>query len=169
VDPFPDRDLEAYVGSRRTGTALAAWPPEVYDGLVAVARHADELLDRVTRTCLVHGDLNPKNLLVDPASLEVTGVLDWEFAHAGVPGTDLGNLLGFERDPVLTEAVLASYCEAVPDAGATPPVQVLDRARAADLMALVELAARRGENPVTERAHRLLVTVAGSGDLHAAG
>jgi len=32
----------------------------------------------------------------------------------------------------------------------------------------VDLAARRGENPVTERGHHLLRAVASSGDLHAA-
>ena len=53
--------------------------------------------------------------------------------------------------------------ELVPDAGD----DVLDTARAADLFALVDLAARRGENPVTERAHDLLRAVAVSGDLHA--
>jgi aminoglycoside phosphotransferase (APT) family kinase protein len=117
----------------------------------------------VTRTCLVHSDLNPKNLLVDPETLEVTGVLDWEFAHAGGPTTDLGNLLRLDRDPAFVDAVLDVYRTRVPDAGD----DVLDRARAADLYALVDLAARRGENPVTERAHDLLLAVASSGDLHA--
>jgi hypothetical protein len=51
----------------------------------------------------------------------------------------------------------------VPDAGG----DVLDRARAADLYALVDLAARRGENPVTEQAHDLLLAVVSSGDVHA--
>ena len=57
----------------------------------------------------MHSDLNPKNLLVDPDTLDVTGVLDWEFAHAGHPFTDLGNLLRFDRDPAFVEAVLAAY------------------------------------------------------------
>ena len=59
------------------------------------------LLDTVPRVCLVHSDLNPKNLLFDPDTLALTGVLDWEFAHAGHPFTDLGNLLRFDRDPVV--------------------------------------------------------------------
>ena len=56
-----------------------------------------------------------------------------------------------------------SVAVVIPDAGD----DVLDTARAADLFALVDLAARRGENPVTERAHDLLRAVAVSGDLHA--
>lgn len=163
VEPLPGGDLVDFVEARRSGTALAGWPQREYDGLRAVADRAQATLDAVRRTCLVHSDLNPKNLLVDPETLEVTGVLDWEFAHAGRPGTDLGNLLRFDRDEAFAGALLDVYRERVADAGET----VLDQARAADLVALVDLAGRRGQNPVTERAHDLLRAVALSGDLHA--
>lgn len=161
--PLPAGGLVEFVQAHRSGTAMEAWSAEEYDGLLHVAEQAEAHLDRVARTCLVHADLNPKNLLVDPQTLEVTGVLDWEFAHAGLPGTDLGNLLRFERDPVLTASVLRAVREWVPDAGP----DLLDQARAADLYALVDLAGRLGENPVTERAHALLLAVATTGDLHA--
>ena len=59
--------------------------------------------------------------------------------------------------------MLATYSGHVVDA----PDDVLDLARAADLYALVDLAARRAENPVAERAHHLLAAIAASGDLHA--
>jgi Ser/Thr protein kinase RdoA (MazF antagonist) len=36
-----------------------------------------------------HGDYGPQNLLYDEATLDVTGVLDWEFARPGRPITDL--------------------------------------------------------------------------------
>ncbi len=163
TEPLPADDLAGFVEQRRAGTALALWPEREYDALLAVADRAQDLLDGVGRTCLVHSDLNPKNLLVDPDTLTVTGVLDWEFAHAGGPVTDLGNLLRLDREPVFAGAVLQTYRESVPDASE----ETLDLARAADLYALVDLAARRGENPVTERAHDLLRAVASSGDLHA--
>ncbi len=163
VEPFPDGGLAEFVAAERMDSALADWPAEEYDALLALANHAQVLLDDIRRTCLVHSDLNPKNVLVDPETLEVTGLLDWEYAHAGLPGTDLGNLLRFDRQQPFAEAVLSAYRQGVPDA----PVDVLDVARAADLFALVDLAARRGENPVTERAHDLLRAVALSGDLHA--
>jgi aminoglycoside phosphotransferase (APT) family kinase protein len=163
IEPFPLADLTELVAAARSATALADWPANEYDALLGVADRAQVLLDGITRTCLVHSDLNPKNVLVDPVSLEVTGLLDWEFAHAGLPGTDLGNLLRFDREPPFVEAVLRAYGERVPDAGD----EALDAARAADLVALVDLAARRGANPVTERAHDLLRAVARSGDLHA--
>ena len=163
VRPMPAGGLVDFVVAHRSGTALEQWPSEVYDALLRVASRAEDLLAALDRTCLVHSDLNPKNLLVDPDTLTVTGLLDWEFAHAGWPVTDLGNLLRFEREPVFADAVLNRYREHVVDAAAN----VLDLARAADLFALVDLAARTSENPVTERASRLLAAIARSGDLHA--
>ncbi len=38
---------------------------------------------------LVHGDYGPQNILLDQAAHEVTGVVDWEWAHAGDPVEDL--------------------------------------------------------------------------------
>jgi aminoglycoside phosphotransferase (APT) family kinase protein len=118
------------------------------------------LLDTVGRRCLVHSDLNPKNLLVDPATLAITGVLDWEFAHAGHPATDLGNALRFDRDPAYADGVLAAYVERL----GGEPAELVRLARAADLWALVELAGRRGDHPVAERAHDLLLGIARAGD-----
>ena len=126
--------------------------PVEIDGLWEVATDAQSLLDTVARTCLVHGDLNPKNLLVDPATLALTGVVDWEFAHAGHPFTDLGNLLRLDRRPEFEGAVLAAYAER----RGVPPADALALARAADLWALVDLSARRTANPVAARADRLL-------------
>ena len=84
-------------------------------------------------------------------------------AHSGHPFTDLGNLLRFDRRPTYLEAVLGAWCER---RGRTPP-EALDLARAADLWALVNLAARAGENPVADRAAALLREIARSGGLHA--
>ena len=145
--------------------ALAHWSPDELDGLREVAADAQALLDTVGRFCLVHSDVNPKNVLVDPDSLEVTGLLDWEFAHAGHPYTDLGNLLRFDRQPAFIEAVLEAY---VARHGGTP-ADALAMARAADLWALVDLASRRGQNPVAARAHDLLLTIARAGDTGASG
>ncbi|MGZ4500571.1 MAG: phosphotransferase family protein [Nocardioidaceae bacterium] len=165
VEPMAGGDLVEFVRGHRASTALAAWDAAAYDGLLAVADRAQTLLDRVDRVTVVHSDFNPKNLLVDPDTLEVTGVLDWEFAHAGLPVTDLGNLLRFERDAAFAEGVVAAFRASVPDAGA----DVLDLARAADLYALVDLAGRRGSHEVADRAHNLLYAIACTGDLHAWG
>jgi aminoglycoside phosphotransferase (APT) family kinase protein len=155
---FPEADLGEWVESR-----LTTWSTGDRARLVAVADRAQDLLDLEPRACLVHSDLNPKNVLVDATSLEVSAVLDWEFAHAGHPWTDLGNVLRFERHPAYVDAVLEAWTAR----HGGRPERLLDGARAADLWALVDLAARAGENPVADRADQLLRAVAGTGDLHA--
>jgi aminoglycoside phosphotransferase (APT) family kinase protein len=139
------------------------WEPALLGRLESVAEDAQARLDEVGRTCLVHSDANPKNLLVDPATLTVTGLLDWEYAHSGHPFTDLGNLLRFDRRPAYLEAALAAWCVR---RGGTPR-EARDLARAADLWALVDLAARAGDNPVADRAAAHLREIARTGDLHA--
>jgi aminoglycoside phosphotransferase (APT) family kinase protein len=164
IDEFPgvSDGLPGWVDAHRE--ALTGWDEDALSGLASLAERAQDLSDAVDRTCLVHSDFNPKNLLVDPETLEVTGLLDWEFAHSGSPYTDLGNLLRFERDEAFTTGVLTDYGD--PDLELT-----LDLARAADLFALVDLAARdhdaASRNPVTTAANDLLRAMADSGDLHA--
>ncbi|NYD41557.1 phosphotransferase family protein [Nocardioides panaciterrulae] len=144
--------------------ALGWWRPGELGGLREVVLDAQALLDTVGRRCLVHGDLNPKNLLIDRGTLAVAALVDWEYAHAGHPYTDLGNLLRFERDPAFTTAVLEAY---VARRGGTP-AEALALARAADLWALLDLARRRSENPVAEAADRLLREIARTRDPQAA-
>lgn len=150
-------DLPSFVSSLVPGSALVAWSADEHERLLALADRAQDLLDPISRRCLVHSDFNPKNLLVDPVSGEVTGLLDWEFAHAGLPVEDLGNLLRFDDSPAFASAVLDS----VEIDGLDPegPDDLLELARAADLFALVELASRAGENPVATRAHDHLRTL----------
>ncbi|GAA2583906.1 phosphotransferase family protein [Dactylosporangium fulvum] len=47
------------------------------------------------RTGIVHGDYRLDNLIVDPDTLRVAAVLDWEMATIGDPLTDLGLLLAY--------------------------------------------------------------------------
>lgn len=162
IAPMPPHagELPAWVEHHAGGLGLSE--AELAD-LWAVADRAQVLLDRTDRCRLVHSDLNPRNVLVDPELLAVTGLVDWEFAHAGSPYADLGNLLRFERDPAFVDGVLGAYTDFMP----TVPDDLLERARAADLFALVELATRREHNPTAARAHAQLRAVARTGDLHA--
>ena len=167
---FPDGGLVEWTQARLGGAPAGdspAWPEAELARLVEVCRPAEDLLDTVGRACVVHSDLNPKNVLVDPATGEVIGVVDWELAHAGHPWTDLGNLLRFERDADHVGAVLTGWSEQRGGHPVKDAVELLDGARAADLWALVDLAAREGENPVADRAANLLRAIAGTGDLHA--
>jgi aminoglycoside phosphotransferase (APT) family kinase protein len=155
---LPGAGLPEWVESR-----LTRWDAPARARLTRLAERAQVVLDGVGRACLVHGDLNPKNVLVDPSTFSLTAVLDWEFAHAGHPWTDVGNLVRFERHPAYVSAVLDAWTAL----RGGDQRQLLDGARAADLWALVDLAARVGDNPVADRAERLLRAVADGGDLHA--
>jgi aminoglycoside phosphotransferase (APT) family kinase protein len=133
------------------------------DGLRAVARRAAAVTGRSSRIALVHADFNPKNLLVDPATGGVTGVLDWEYAYAGAPLADVGNLLRFAEDEVFDGAVAAAYADRAPDV----PDGWIEVARALDLYSLIDLAAREAReareapaNPVVAGARRLLLATA---------
>lgn len=156
-------DLAAWAHGRRDSGLLAAWSEADWGGLLAVIDDAEDLhAEAEQRVVLVHSDLNLKNLLVDPLTWEVTGVLDWEFAHAGSPYADLGNLTRFEREPEFLAGIDAAL-----GATALPWAERLRRARAADLWATVELAGRRNVTTVSRLADRLLRAQARSGDLGA--
>ncbi len=154
IAPY-DLWLPAWVGDHAERLRFAAGD---LDRLRAVAEDAAELLGGWHRACLVHSDLNPKNVLLDAETLAVTAVLDWEFSHAGHPLTDLGNLLRFDRHPAYVAGVLEGFGEGQ---------DVVHAARAADLVALVELATRRHDNPVAARAFDHLLAIARSADLSA--
>lgn len=57
-----------------------------------LAAEIEAVVDRLLelRTCLVHGDFSPKNVLVGPSA---AWVLDWEVAHIGDPDFDLAYML----------------------------------------------------------------------------
>jgi aminoglycoside phosphotransferase (APT) family kinase protein len=49
-------------------------------------------------SCLVHGDLSGRNILVGFAGRwRLAGVIDWERAHAGSPLDDIGHLLRYRK------------------------------------------------------------------------
>jgi aminoglycoside phosphotransferase (APT) family kinase protein len=65
---------------------------------------------------LVHGDVHEESFLVDPATLKITGVLDWEVARIGNPIWDfnfgewgLGICRWFEHFPALRRAMWQRY------------------------------------------------------------
>ena len=140
-------------------------PSSHRDNLRRVAVEAEDLIGSSGRACLVHSDLNPKNLLVDPVSGRVTGLVDWEYTHAGSPLTDAGNLLRFRDHPDFEAAFAARFFDAAP-ALPTDPVSV---ARALDLLSLFDLALRdqATPNPITRRAVALVAETARTGTLAA--
>ncbi len=170
TDGIPAGGLAEWAESHRDGGRLAAWQEHDWQRLRALVDGAETLLDgdcdgdaALNRRVLVHSDFNPKNILVDTESGDVTGILDWEFAHAGSPYADLGNLTRFERHPDFVEAVVSTFVEHAPVLVDEP----LALSRAADLWALVELAGGVASNAVRELATTLLRAQARAGDLHA--
>jgi len=135
------------------------------DSLRRVALEAEDLIGSSGRACLVHSDLNPKNVLVDPVSCRVTGLVDWEYTHAGSPLTDAGNLLRFPDHPDFVAAFTARFFDAAP----ALPVDPLRVARALDLLSLFDLALRdqATPNPITRRAAALVAETARTGTLAA--
>nr|WP_253945629.1 phosphotransferase [Nocardioides sp. zg-DK7169] len=156
-------DLPTRVDRQTEALAATGWSAAEVDALRAVADEVEAELESVGRTSLVHGDLTLADLLLDEATLSVTGVVDWERAHAGHPFTDLGSLLRLHRDP----AYVAGVLEAWRQRHGTDPEAALDLARQADLPALVDLAVRAGEHPAADAAAGLLRAIAATGDVHA--
>lgn len=157
--------LVTWLDRHRTGTALAGLPARHLDGLRAVCRRADSLLATSHRACLVHGDLSVQNLLADPSSGRITGLIDWEFAHPGHPAEDLGKLLRATPGSAFLTSVIEAMTPWLPTAEQAPVDQLRERARAADLYWIIEAASRRGSGPATDRAHALLAAIAEHGVL----
>jgi Ser/Thr protein kinase RdoA (MazF antagonist) len=106
-----DADVAAAFGDYE---AFAQLRLEPYHGAVmerlpqlapALQPLADELRD--ARTCLVHGDYAPKNILLGP---DGAWVLDMEVAHYGHPVFDLAFFLSFPLLTALQSPRLASAC-----------------------------------------------------------
>lgn len=160
IDPFvaEDTDLTRWIAGRDLGLE-----PGEQAGLDEVAEAAQADLDELRRVSLVHGDLVPENLLVDPESLAVVAVVDWELAHAGNPFADLGSLLRSAGDADFAGAALSSYAEGLGE----DPDRARSMACAADLFPLVELVGRREADPRGVLAHDRLRRIAGERDRHA--
>lgn len=162
VPSLPEsRDVVAVVDARPG--RLAQWEPRLWEGLRDVAAEIQAELDAVGRTCVVHGDFVPKNVVLDPEARTVRAVVDLEHAYSGSPYADLGSLLRFDRHPGWVESV----AEAWGSHRGVDPVRAVDLARGADLAALVRLAARPGGNLVVDLADVFLREIATTGDRHA--
>lgn len=93
------------LGGARLGEALTK-------DLLALAKregHAVEMWQ--AKACLVHGDMNLSNIIVRQdasGTWDVAGLIDWEYAFAGAPAFDFGNLL---RPPLDHAETFASALE----------------------------------------------------------
>jgi aminoglycoside phosphotransferase (APT) family kinase protein len=159
---YPDHaeSLVTWWDHYAAGSRLTDLSPARHATLRRLAARGDRLLAVSRRACLVHGDLRPHNVLVDPDTGCVTGLVDWEFVHAGHPVEDLGSLLREGRRTPFAAAVVEAMLPWLPDAEQAPPPDLVERARAADLYWIIEAASRRGQGPATDRAFEHLVAMA---------
>jgi aminoglycoside phosphotransferase (APT) family kinase protein len=93
VEPFDFGDGRSFVESMLEHADVRTWIDA--DTAAALRRieagHEHGQQSDKSEPCLVHGDFNPTNILIHEG--RVSGILDWEFAHAGNPYMDIGNLL----------------------------------------------------------------------------
>ncbi len=59
------------------------------------------------RPRLIHGDLSTENILFDPSTLKLTGILDWGYAQVSDPALEFAHL--FMHNPGLGQEVLKLY------------------------------------------------------------
>ncbi len=66
-----------------------------------------EFRDSSFEPTLIHGDLGTENILFDPASVSLTGILDWGYMQISDPALEFAHL--FMHKPELGEEVLKQY------------------------------------------------------------
>ncbi len=147
ADPMP-RFVDCCLASPNLKSRMS---PDVRDALHSLIwSHAPELQQLDAAPCLVHGDFGKRNLLVNPSKCGSSGaaftqpagtwilaaVLDWEFAVAASPLTDLGHFLRYESAsrPKLEPHFSNGYL----DKGGSFPEDWRRKARLVDLTALCE-------------------------------
>jgi aminoglycoside phosphotransferase (APT) family kinase protein len=150
------RDYVASAPKTRVGARLGAPLADAVAQLARAEWHRVDEEDRGPR--LIHGDFNPKNLLITAASRPERGavtLLDWEFALAGHPLIDWGNAARFEADypPGALEAMARGYRAAGGQLGDA----WREAARLADLAALCSFLDREEEHPRTFATARSLI------------
>lgn len=102
------------------------------------------LLDHLPeQVCLVHSDFNPPNLMIFHGRL--AGVLDWEFAHAGTPLTDIANML--RPRPYQPAEFDDAFISAYETAAGMLPAHWQSLSRILDLMAQIEMLDAPGDRP----------------------
>jgi len=141
--------MRAYFGDVLQGDlARARLGAELCDRLLAFAEKEAAILDTWQGApCLTHGDCGGTNILVLGAEggYGLSGFIDWEFAFAGTPFFDLGNLL---RPPLGERQVgeRRGFADALADgyrmAGGVLPDNWRALAAMTDLLAWVESALR---------------------------
>ncbi len=123
-----------------TGYGCKHLGKDTCEEILTFAREHASLLDCLReQDCLVHGDFNPLNILVDTQKhgCTISAVLDWEYAFSGSPLFDIGNFLRYER--IEDSNSILPFITAYQKNGGNLPEKWLQQAKLLDLIALSEL------------------------------
>jgi aminoglycoside phosphotransferase (APT) family kinase protein len=117
--------------------------------------HAPALTGIDDHSRLVHGDINPKNILVTRArgGWAVDAVLDWEFSYSGCPYGDAANMARFGDD--YPAGFLEGFRTAFADGRPTDLPLIEDWAhlgRVLDMFALSDLVTRPAGHAIADQA-----------------
>lgn len=103
VDPWkqpPSAMLASFLATTAGSPGARALGADVFDAWRAILTAAAPLADTVHGTSvLVHGDFNPKNVVLRRdanGAWAVAALIDWEFAFSGSSLFDVGNFLRYE-------------------------------------------------------------------------
>ena len=102
-DRWSDAFIDLYDMVIADGEELGITLPLAYDDLRAIPRRYADVLDLVTTPCFVHWDLWDQNVFVDPQSLRVTGLIDFERALWADPLMEVNFAIKGD-DPAYVEA-----------------------------------------------------------------
>lgn len=140
-----------FLGSRAT----ARLGPELTTAIreiVEAGRLEIEVLDRCPT--LVHGDFRPTNIIVDNQRL--TGIVDWEFAMAGHPLSDVAQFFRYDEDFGERERrTFERGYRSVPGMQLPPEWERIGRLR--DLANLLQMIDAKGKRPLKDEDLRRLI------------
>jgi aminoglycoside phosphotransferase (APT) family kinase protein len=144
VDFSSDAVLGFLRGCRDSGALRARLGPQLADRLLLFVERQGHRLDAwLGEPRLVHADFNATNILArrdQNRAWRVAAVLDWEFAFAGTPAFDFGNLL---RAPLgEEEAFISAVARSYRDSGGVLPDDWRAAASIADLIAWADVLRR---------------------------
>ncbi|MFE3859963.1 phosphotransferase [Streptomyces goshikiensis] len=105
---------------------------------------------------LVHGDFNPKNVLMRRRAGQwaVAAVLDWELAFSGSPLFDVGNMLRFAHE--YPPAFTAGFVDGFRGGNGRLPADWLRLSRTLDLFALADILTAPPDSAYFARARAVL-------------
>lgn len=93
ISPFSFGGTQGFIAEKLEDAKVRAWlETKTVDAIFMILENERARLEELdSESRLVHGDFNPTNILIHHG--KVSGILDWEFCHAGTPYMDIGNLL----------------------------------------------------------------------------